>query len=359
MADASGGIGRHVKALAEGLPERGVELTLCAPASAIAALGLDTVDIRVVAVPLGSSSPAAWWDARRQLKREAAAVDLVHAHGLRAGGFAVAFAQPTPLIVTWHNAPLGGRAWRRIHGMLSRYVARGSDLTFAASEDLATAARSVGALGVHLTFIAAPALQGSRSATQVRADLGIGDRPVVLAVGRLQRQKRLDVLIDAAAPWAADAAAPIVLIAGDGPLRSALAAQIDATRAPVRLLGASEDVAELLAAADVVALPSEWEARSLVAQEALHAGVPLVTTAVGGLPVLLGDAAEFVPVGDPAALRSAIEGLLADPDRRARLAEAGHEHAASWPTAAQSLDTIASEYFDLIARSRLDEMLGG
>jgi glycosyltransferase involved in cell wall biosynthesis len=359
MSDASGGIGRHVKVLAEGLPARGVELTVCAPAAAISGLGLDAPNVRVTAVPIGSASPVALLRARRQLRREARAVDLVHAHGIRAGGFAVAFAHPAPLVVTWHNAALGGRPRRAAHRMLSRYVARGSDLTFAASEDLAAAARSAGALGVHPTFIAAPARRSARSAAQVRADLGIGDRAVVLAVGRLQWQKRLDVLIDAAASWTADKGAPVVLIAGDGPLRSTLEAQIAATGAAIRLLGASEDVADLLAAADVVALPSEWEAKSLVAQEALHAGVPLVTTAVGGLPALLGDAAEFVPVGDPVALRAAIEGLLAHPDRRAGLAELGRERAASWPTTAQSLDVIVREYLDLISRSRLDEALGG
>ena len=87
------------------------------------------------------------------------------------------------------------------------------------------------------------------------------------------------------------------MIAGDGPERAALAAQISRTNAPVVLLGARDDIADLLAAADVVALPSEWEARALVAQEALRAGVPLVTTAVGGLPSLVGDAAMFVPGG--------------------------------------------------------------
>ncbi len=81
-------------------------------------------------------------------------------------------------------------------------------------------------------------------------------------------------------------------IAGDGPLRAMLTDQIAAADAPVHLLGRRSDIADLLAAADLVVLPSQWEARSLAAQEALLAGRPLVATAVGGLPKLLGAGAD-------------------------------------------------------------------
>ena len=318
LGESTGGIGRHVKSLAEGLPAHGVQVTVCAPGSTITSLGLDGLDARIVAAPVGRLGPGAVRKTRRILRREAASADVVHAHGLRAGADCAAFMPNIPLVVTWHNAPLGGRAWQRVHGALARYVARSADLTLAASEDLAADARAAGArAGGHGLRRRPGASPASRSAAAVRAELDVGDRPLVLALGRLHHQKRFDVLVAAAARWADDTDLPIVVIAGDGPGAGRARRADLAHPRPVVLLGARDDIADLLAAADVVALPSEWEARALVAQEALRAGVPLVTTAVGGLPSLVGDAAMIVPVGDAGALRTAIERVLTDPDERA------------------------------------------
>jgi glycosyltransferase involved in cell wall biosynthesis len=353
LAQSTGGIGRHVRSIAAGLRARGIDVTVCAPASSIAALGLDQLAARVVQVPLGGTGPAALRESRRLLRREAAGADLAHAHGLRAGAECVAFLRGTPLVVTWHNAPLGGRLWQLSHRVLRHYVARSTDLTLAASEDLAVAAKAAGAGVVHSTFVTAPTLPTARRpAAEVRAELGVGDRPLVLAVGRLQRQKRFDVLVEAANGWRDEAAGPIVLIAGDGPDRGELSARIAATGAAVRLLGARDDIADLLAAADLVALPSQWEARSLVAQEALRAGVPLVTTDVGALAELVGSAASIVPVGDPAALRTAIEAILADPARRNQLVAAGLARAQTWPGETEMIDELTTRYLDLIRRVR-------
>lgn len=354
LAQSTGGIGRHVTALARGLPERGVSVRICAPRESITALGLDHVGVDVTAAPLGDASPLALRSSRRALHMAATGAELVHAHGLRAGADCAAFLQDRPLVVTLHNAPLKGRAWKLTHGALSRYVARSTDLTLAASDDLAAAARRAGAQLVRSTFVAAPPLpEPTRTAAETREDLAVGERPIVLAVGRLQRQKRLDVLIDAAAGWPNDASGPIVLIAGDGPERDALDARITATNAPVRLLGDRRDVADLLAAATVFVISSEWEARALVAQEAMRAGVPLVTTAVGGLPSLVGDAALTVPVDDPAALRRALDAVIADPARRQRMTALGLARARSWPDETASLDDLVASYLDLIQRVRL------
>ncbi|HVT66372.1 MAG TPA: glycosyltransferase family 4 protein, partial [Trebonia sp.] len=200
-AEAVGGIARHVRALADGLPQHGVEVTVCAPPSTLAAIELVSSD-RIVAAPIGRLSPVRLRTARRTLAGLVAGVDLVHAHGLRAGATVAAAAPSAPLVVTWHNAPLLRGPARLGQNALARYVARSADLTLAASDDLADWARRCGGIAVHSTFVAAPALDPPhRTRTAVRADLGVGQRPLVLAVARLHPQKRLDVLIDAAATW--------------------------------------------------------------------------------------------------------------------------------------------------------------
>jgi glycosyltransferase involved in cell wall biosynthesis len=166
----------------------------------------------------------------------------------------------------------------------------------------------------------------------------------VLAVGRLQAQKRFDVLVNAAAGWAGRTDAPLVVIAGEGPDEDALRARVAQTGAPVRLLGARSDIADLLLAADVVALPSSWEARSLVAQEALRSGVPLVATRVGGLPDLVGDAGILVPPGDAAALAAALERVVAEPDLARKLSLEGRERARTWPSAEAAVADLAQTY---------------
>ncbi|HTW18957.1 MAG TPA: glycosyltransferase family 4 protein [Mycobacteriales bacterium] len=353
VADVTGGIRRHVRDLADGLPARGLRVVVCAPSATIARLDLGGLDVTVVEAPVGSSRPGPLAATRRALRSAAREADLVHAHGLRAGAQAVGFGGDTPLVVTWHNAGQGGALRRAMHRALARYVARSTDLTLVASSDLGDAARAAGATLVRSAFVTAPALSpATKDPLQLRSELGVGTRPVVLGIGRLHRQKRWDVLVDAAASWSGERS-PVVVIAGEGPGRADLERRIAASGAPVRLLGYRTDVADLLAVADVVALPSEWEARALVAQEALRAGVPLVTTDVGGLGGLVRGAAVIVPVGDAGALRNAVESIIADDERRQNLIAAGIAKARRWPDREGALDQLVANYADLLDRISL------
>jgi glycosyltransferase involved in cell wall biosynthesis len=138
-----------------------------------------------------------------------------------------------------------------------------------------------------------------------------------------------------------------VAIAGTGPDFLDLTDHNSAARGRVKLLGQRADVADLLGAADLAVVTSRWEARQLFAQEALAAGVPLVATAVGGIPELVGDAAVLVPAGDLDALDSAVTRMLDDADIRARYAAAGPVRAAGWPTEAQTVDLVVAAYAEL------------
>jgi glycosyltransferase involved in cell wall biosynthesis len=99
-------------------------------------------------------------------------------------------------------------------------------------------------------------------------------------------------------------------------------------------------------------LPSVWEARSLTAQEALRAGTPLVATAVGGIPELVVDAAELVPVGDAEALAESVATVLTDPITIARLCAAGPRQAASWPDEAATAQQLVELYRELLGPPR-------
>ena len=129
-----------------------------------------------------------------------------------------------------------------------------------------------------------------------------------------------------------------------------LAAQVSRERAPVTLLGHRDDVPDLLAAADLAVVTSAWEARQLFAQEALTAGVPLVATAVGGLPDLVDDAAVLVPPDDVDAVDAAVRRLLDDPGGRAELARRGAARAAGWPTEADTVAQVRAVHAELAAR---------
>lgn len=354
VAEAAGGIAAHVGSLAVELSRLDVDVTVIGPASTLRLMGLDRTLTRTVVAPVGRPAPGAWWAVRRQLRRLARSGAVVHAHGLRAGA-APGLRRGLPHVVTWHNAPLTGGVRGRLHEWLERYVARRASIVLAASADLADRARDAGAAEVRVGFVSSPTASAPvRSRDQVRQSLALEPAmPLVLAVARLHPQKRLDVLVTAAAGWPpAGAGARRVVVAGDGPLHEALATQIADTGAPVALLGARNDVADLMAAADVVVLTSEWEARSLVAQEALRAGVPLVCTAVGGLPDLVGDAALLVPVADPGAVREAVDRILADEQLRTGLVERGTRRAAGWPTLTQTAAELRDLYLDLRSRSR-------
>ncbi|MFG0325688.1 MAG: glycosyltransferase [Phycisphaerales bacterium JB037] len=177
-----------------------------------------------------------------------------------------------------------------------------------------------------------------RAAT--RAELGLGDEtPLILYAGRLCDQKQPLVFartMKELAKRADDAGVDFhAIVAGDGPDRSALTARLkaDKLRKRVTLLGevAPDRMRDLMAAADVFFLPSKWEGIPLVFFEAMATGVPIVGADVGGqrelvakgCGVLLPKAAKGCELADePTPYAEALLGLILDPDRRRRMADA-------------------------------------
>jgi glycosyltransferase involved in cell wall biosynthesis len=260
--------------------------------------------------------------------------EVVHAHGFTAAiavNLALAGvrgARRPRSVVTLHN-PVGSR-------LVEALALRPADVVLGASADLVGRAEASGARECAFVPVPAPQLPAvMRSRADTRAVLGAGPETLLLlSVGRLAAQKSMSVLLDAVEKLAG----PVrLVIAGDGPERADLAARIEAKSLPVTLLGHRADIADLLAAADVFVLASRWEARALVVQEALRAGVPVVATAVGGLPELVGDAALLVPWNDASALAAAVRRIETGQRLRERLSAAGPARAATWPSEAEAL----------------------
>lgn len=357
LATSTGGVGTHVRSILAPLRAAGAAVRVCGPGATDELFGFSATGASFSPVGISAGlAPGADARAVAALRRALAETDLVHAHGLRAGLVATAARRLAPgshpLVLTLHNAlPERGGLVRRVLAALERATIRGADVVLAASGDLADNARRLGARDVRPAPVSAPPLPPvERTREEVRAELGLEDgRPLIVAVGRLHPQKGYDVLLDAAVRWVdGGGPVPLVAIAGDGPLQDELAARIVADRLPVTLLGRRDDVADLLSAADVCVLPSRWEARSLTAQEALRIGTPLVATRTGGLPELLGDAADLVPVGDAGALADAVVRVLTEPGRAARLVEAGRRQAATWPDEAGTARQLVALYRELL-----------
>jgi glycosyltransferase involved in cell wall biosynthesis len=164
-----------------------------------------------------------------------------------------------------------------------------------------------------------------------RRRLGFGPRDVVCVyVGRLSREKGVLELVEA---WKGLQATPAtLLLAGPdmpgspwdaGPGARALV-QAHGLADSVRFLGPSDDVASVLQIADIAVQPSHFEALGLSAIEALACGVPVVASAVGGLPDFVrdGDNGRLVPPKDVPALSAALRDLVTDDLARARMAAA-------------------------------------
>ncbi|MEP7034891.1 MAG: glycosyltransferase family 4 protein [Actinomycetota bacterium] len=296
----------------------------------------------------------------RTLRRLASASDVVHAHGLRAGALGALVVgslqqhRRPRLVVTLHNAPVGGLAVRTVSAGLERLVARGADVVLGVSGDLVERARSLGARRTERALVPAPTMAATqRTVDEVRTSLGVpAEAALLVTVARLAPQKGLDTLCATALLLKDRLAAgdlPEVtgltwVVAGDGPLRDYLEGRIETDGLPVLALGRRDDVPELLAAADLVVSTAVWEGQPIWLQEAMALGAPIVATDVGGTSEVTGDGASLVPAGDAVGLSGRIVDLIGDSTRRQSLRSAALERAQQLPTMADVVGQLMDLY---------------
>jgi len=166
------------------------------------------------------------------------------------------------------------------------------------------------------------------SGKAVRDELGLGAAPMVGLVANVRGSKGHNVFLDAARAVLAAAPETRFLIVGDGVGFEDVKGRVRqlGLEARVHLTGFRRDIPEVMAALDVLALPSiRSEAIPQVIPQALAVGTPVVASTVGGSPELIrdGENGRLVPPADPAALAEAILALLREPERARAMARAG------------------------------------
>jgi glycosyltransferase involved in cell wall biosynthesis len=178
-----------------------------------------------------------------------------------------------------------------------------------------------------------------------RVELGLGDGWVVGTVGRLDDYKNQALLVRAMAPHLSSRVR--LVIVGDGPARGEVEAAIAALPEPrwVVMTGRRMDVPKLMPAFDTFALSSRTEGLPLVVPEAMAVGLPIVTTAVGGLPAVVddGQTGMLVPI-DEAMLAAALGRLIADPARARAMGRRGREVALERYSAERMVDAYLAVY---------------
>lgn len=307
-----------------------------APETARWAEELAAAGVRIVGLPRRRRSAPRGW---RPLLDELAVADVVHAHMFSSNlaGSVLGGALRVPVIVGHEHGLEREAFWQA--PLERRLIVRRRVTMVAPSQAVRERMIRRDGLRPHRVVVVPNGVEtfAPTSGRRLRAELGIDPEAFVVgSVGGLRRIKRFDVLIDAAATIRHQVGLPIhVLIAGDGPERPRLEAQIAAhgLEHEVRLLGARDDVPDVLAALDVAVNCSDSEACPLSVLEYMAAGLPTLATAVGGTPELVDHEQHglLVPPATPSALARAIVALRDDPDARRRMgAAARHRRRAAF-----------------------------
>jgi glycosyltransferase involved in cell wall biosynthesis len=301
------------------------------------------------------------WPALRRIVRDHG-IDIVHAHDYKTDLLALMLARAECIVplATAHGWTGHSRRERLVYYVLDKQVLRAFPMTIAVSTEIRDELLGRGAApdrvrvilnGIdHHAFRRDPALE-----QQTRAELGIRpDEIVIGSIGRLEPQKRFDLLIEACAAARRQSPRLRLLIAGDGSLRHDL--QAVASRllpgGACRLLGHRTDVVALHHAFDVFVQSSDYEGTPNAVLEAMALETPVVATAAGGTAEIVAADREglIVPCGDSTALALAIARTLANGGaarERVRLARARVETALSFDRRRMAVEDI---YLELAAR---------
>ena len=325
----AGGAETMIRTLCPGLAAAGIDVRVVSvyPAGLDAA-GLAELGVPVVDLGRRGGSDAGFFPKLLRTLRELRP-DVVHAHlhtGQYAGRFAAVLAGVPSIVLTVHgDEPGGALRWaidRALHARTKRFIVftQAQRRRYAAEQRVPLDKIVVIPNGVNVPRAAA-------SRAEVRAQLGVpADAFAVYAIGRLAPEKNYDAALDALASLERRGAHDVHLVlAGTGPLATALRARADALRlgARVHFLGHRGDAPELAHAMDVFLLTSLRERMPLALGEAMLAGLaPVVTPWAGSDDLIRAGENGFVAGGfDGEAVADALLDAYGDRERLARIAQ--------------------------------------
>ncbi len=294
--------------------------------------------------------------------------DVIHTHGCLSGRIAGRLAR-IPVVYTKHGqvrppaaagiAPAPTNPVRKLINRLAAVVL--ADRIVAVSEGVQ---RELMESGVKASMIATIhngidlAAYSPKSKAGTRRKPAVQQKPGVLigTVARLHSSKGLDVFLDAARLVLAAEPSARFVIGGTGPEEEKLRAKVrDLRMEPyVKMPGFVADVPEFLSKLDIYVLSSDQEGIGLAVLEAMAAGLPVVATAVGGVPEAVVDGVNgiLVPPRQPKALAHAIVRLVVDPDMARTMGVAGRARAEKMFDAKVMAEKTVNVYRRLVARKR-------
>lgn len=288
-------------------------------------------------------------------------IDLVHSHGYRSDiiGYLAARRAGVPIVSTVHGwTPV---TWKlRRYEQLDRWFLKRFDGVIGVSREIVDSLVECGVPPdrVRLFHNAVPACcsgEGRRGAMVENFPLvrTPGER-IVLTVGRLSREKGIDLLLYAFHRHFGREPGTRLVIVGDGPLRGELAALAEQLGLADRVLfaGYTSAVERYYEIADLFVLPSRTEGLPMVILEAMQAGLPVVCTLVGGIPEVIDNGINgiCVPPGDSDALGRAMGTVLDDPALASTLAELARKTVAERFSADSWARDIEGFYLETVTR---------
>ncbi len=364
-APDKGGIESVNVSLAVGAHRRGERVTVVCFGKVREAERATIEGVNVIRLPidvLKASQPLGWqyvWHA----VREARSADIVHVHApnMLAALISPLVPRRTRLVVHWHSDVVGKGWLARLMRPVERLQLRRADAVICTSQAYAQASETLMAwrdkVSVIPIGVADPRGQTRQAGVLpgVLADF-IGERRLVLSVGRLVPYKGFEVLVDAARTMSDQG---VIVIVGSGPLRESLQARIDAAGVShkVLLAGRQEDDAlkTLFERARLFCLPSveRSEAFGVVLVEAMAQGLPVVTTEIEGSGVPWVNQHEEsglnVPVGDAVALARACDRIVLNDELHGRLAHGARQRFEQEFTEDLSVERTLALYDRLLA----------
>jgi len=328
-----GGIENHLKLLAEGLANRGIEVTVLVTNRSLKSEEHFCERLRVIKASrlvTVASTPLSFDFFRRFRRLDA---DITHLHFPYPPGEIARLLRGGPgrLVITYHSDVVRQRHILRFYAPLLKRVLQQADRIVVTSQAYANSSRhlqpfrekcEVIPLGIDVAHFEKDCGQGVELRRRFQP-------PLTLFVGHLRYYKGLDCLLQAMNGFAGQ-----LLVVGTGPAQEEyrrMAAEL-AVSSRVHFLGevSDQELPAYYRAADVFVLPSTHrsEAFGIVQLEAMAAGVPVVSTELGtGTSVVnrYGETGFVVPPRDPVALAGAIQSLLDNPERRRCMGEAGRK----------------------------------